>query len=156
MTAVMIGKPGFAYTKSEPMDRYVLFFVRAALLYLLAGVGLGLAMGIAPADSNFLYYLLPSHTHLNLLGFVCMLIFGLAYHILPRFTGRLLYSPKLAWLHFFLANIGVLGMSVFFFLNRYQEGQWRGPLAASMVAQAAGIVLFVYNIWISTIPLKRG
>ncbi len=102
------------------MDRFVLCSVRAALIYLLIGVSL-----------------------------------GLAYHILPRFTGRLLHSPKLAWFHFFLANIGVVGMALFFFLNRYQEGRWQTPLAASMILQALGIVLFVYNIWISTVPLKR-
>ncbi len=137
------------------MDRFVLFFVRAALIYLLIGVSLGLAMGIAPARSNLLYYLLPSHAHLNLIGWISMLIFGLAYHILPRFTGRLLHSPKLAWAHFFLANVGVVGMALFFFLNRYQEGRWQIPLAISMILQASGIVLFVYNIWISTVPLKR-
>ncbi len=137
------------------MDRYVLCFVRAALIYLLIGVSLGLAMGMAPAQSNLLYYLLPSHAHLNLIGWISMLIFGLAYHILPRFTGRLLHSPKLAWVHFFLANVGVIGMALFFFLNRYEEGRWQTPLAASMMLQALGIVLFVYNIWISTVPLKR-
>lgn len=137
------------------MDRYVLYFIRAALIYLLVGVSLGLAMGMAPARANLVYYLLPSHTHINLIGWVSMLIFGVAYHILPRFTGRPLHSPRLAWVHFFLANAGLIGMALFFFLNRYQDGQWRGPLAASMILQAAGIVSFVYNIWRTTIPVKR-
>ena len=36
-----------------------------------------------------------AHTHLNLAGFVVMIIFGVAYHILPRFAGKPLHSE--AW-----------------------------------------------------------
>jgi cbb3-type cytochrome oxidase subunit 1 len=79
--------------------------------------------------------------HLNLLGWVSMFIYGVAYHVIPRFTGNPLHSPRLADLHVVLANVGLIGMAVGFAI-------WGpGPLVAiAGTAEAIGGFIFVYNI----------
>jgi hypothetical protein len=53
-------------------------FFRAAPIAALLGMGLGLAMG---ARQDFT--LMPVHAHLNLLGWVSMMLFGLFYRLVP-------------------------------------------------------------------------
>jgi hypothetical protein len=54
------------------------WFLRIAVLYIIAGVGLGIYMG---ASGN--HALFPLHAHLNLLGWVAMSLFGLFYRVIP-------------------------------------------------------------------------
>ena len=97
------------------MDKFARWFVVCSLIYLLLGSVLGLVMAVYTGEWQGLeYYLIPSHAHLNLVGWVSMMIFGVLYHILPRFSGRDLYSSKLAWVHFWCAQFGLIGMVVFF------------------------------------------
>jgi hypothetical protein len=51
-----------------------------------------------------------AHVHFNLLGFMSMMIYGVGYFILPRFNGRTLRWPSWVPIHFYLANIGLIGM----------------------------------------------
>jgi hypothetical protein len=51
-----------------------------------------------------------AHVHFNLLGFMSMMIYGVGYFILPRFNGRTLHWPSWVPIHFFIANIGLIGM----------------------------------------------
>ena len=132
------------------MDKYAKWFVVLSLIYLFIGSFLGLLIAVSSGEWKGLdYYLIPSHTHLQLIGWVSMLIFGVAYHILPRFTGRLIYSRKLAWLHFWVAQIGLIGMAVFFFLNRLQEGEWKKELAVSGSLMFISFCCFVYNMLVT-------
>src|SRR5215216_2837832 len=86
------------------MDNYVRAMIRCALIWLAIGVGIGLSMAFWPG-AHLLYR--PAHAHANLLGFVSMMIFGVAYHVMPRFTGRPLYNARLALSHVWIANIGL-------------------------------------------------
>lgn len=85
------------------MDSFVRRFIRASLCCLAFGVVLGTAMTFSPAMMVYR----PAHLHANLLGFVSMMIFGFAYHVLPRFTGRPLHSGRLAVAHLVTANAGL-------------------------------------------------
>lgn len=58
--------------------RYDLIFITTALLCLFVGEGLGIYMGI---NENFL--LAPAHVHLNLLGWVTLVAFGLMHRAYP-------------------------------------------------------------------------
>ncbi len=58
------------------------------------------------------------HAHTNLLGWVSMMIFAVAYHVLPRFSGRPLYSNRLADMHLILSNIGLIGLIITWPLSR--------------------------------------
>ena len=88
------------------MSKSTLGHIFAGLAYLLIGVTLGVLFFIYPETR----VLRAVHTHVNLVGFAMFLIIGVAYHILPRFRGKPLYSEKLAWWQFWIANIGLIGM----------------------------------------------
>jgi nitric oxide reductase large subunit len=83
-------------------------FIAMALVYALLGGALGLAWLAHPAGLPALT--LRAHAHLMLVGFVGMMIFGVGLHMLPRFTGRALFSERIADAQFWLANLGLLTM----------------------------------------------
>ena len=89
------------------MDRYPKMFVRWAIIYLLIGTMIGLLMGVNIINRSIFRF---AHIHINLLGFMVMIVSGIAYHILPRFNARPLKWPGLVSYHFYLANIGIIGM----------------------------------------------
>lgn len=78
--------------------------VRASFAYLALGVALGGAFAL---DRALGAALRPMHAELNLWGGVTLLIYGMAYHMLPRFAGRPLRSPRLADAQSWLAIGGV-------------------------------------------------
>ena len=125
------------------MSKTTLGFISAGITYLVIGVTLGVLFFIIPATRA----LNIVHAHLNLVGFVTFFIFGVAYHILPRFRGRPLYSEKLAWWQFWLANIGLVGMLVLLGLGAYAsfDGLKIGQ-AMFGATLALSIYLFVYNM----------
>jgi len=88
------------------MDRYTKAFVVASLVYFLLASLLGVWMGSAPSAEGVRF----AHIHFNLLGFMSMMIYGVGYFILPRFNGRTLRWPSWVPLHFYVANIGLIGM----------------------------------------------
>ena len=90
------------------MDRYTKGFVVASLVYFFLAAVLGIWMG----GTNAAGWVRFAHVHFSLLGFMSMMIYGVGYFILPRFNGRTLRWPSWVPLHFFLANIGLIGMAV--------------------------------------------
>jgi hypothetical protein len=88
------------------MDRYTKGFVVASLAYFFLASVLGIWMGGADAAGWVRF----AHVHFNLLGFMSMMIYGVGYFILPRFNGRTLHWPSWVPIHFFIANIGLIGM----------------------------------------------
>jgi cbb3-type cytochrome oxidase subunit 1 len=89
------------------MDRFVRGFIRASLLWLGVGVLIGISMAFFPGQA--LVYR-PAHIHASLLGFVSMMIFGVAYHVIPRFSGNPLHSRRLPTVHLWVANVGLACM----------------------------------------------
>ena len=88
------------------MDRFTKGFVLASLVYFLLAAILGIWMGLAETGESVKF----AHVHFNLLGFMSMMIYGVGYFILPRFNARPLKWPQLVPLHFFSANLGLIGM----------------------------------------------
>ena len=85
-------------------------------MYLIIGVTIGVLLTVYPgAIGGFL----AMHAHINLLGWLSMMIFAVAYHVLPRFSGRELYSERLSNTHVILANIGLIGLMISWPLSRY-------------------------------------
>lgn len=129
------------------MARYTTAFVLAALAYFTVGILLGLTMAIDPTQ---LGRLRAAHAHVNLLGWVSMFIYGVAYHVLPRFSGQPLHSPRLADLHVVLANVGLIGMALGFAVYG------PGPVVAVFgTIEAVSGLLFVYNIVRTIAPAVR-
>jgi cytochrome c oxidase cbb3-type subunit 1 len=129
------------------MDPFVRRFIRASLVWLGVGVVIGLGMALNPAWIAFR----PAHMHANLLGFVSMMIFGVAYHVVPRFSGRPLHRPGLAAAHVWVANAGLAGMVGGFVLRVYAADAGRALLGGGALLSAAGAFFFIYNLW-RTLP----
>jgi cbb3-type cytochrome oxidase subunit 1 len=125
------------------MDWFVKAFLKASLTWLGAGVTLGIAMAVHPAWTIYR----TAHFHMNLLGFVAMMIFGVAYHVIPRFTGHALHNRGLAVVHWWFANLGllvmVLGLAA---VARGAAPAWM-LVAVGGVSSALGAYAFIYNIW---------
>lgn len=129
------------------MDPFVRRFIRASLVWLGVGVVIGLMMALDPAWIAFR----PAHMHANLLGFVSMMIFGVAYHVVPRFSGRPLHDLRLAAAHVWVANAGLAGMVGGFILRVYAADAGRALLGTGALLSAAGAFFFIYNLW-RTLP----
>jgi hypothetical protein len=76
-----------------------------------------------------------------------MMVYGVGYHILPRFNGNPVAFPKLAVAHFFVANIALVGFVSTWGLSRY--GFTKMPAQGFAVLNAIGIFMFVTNILFS-------
>jgi magnesium-transporting ATPase (P-type) len=97
------------------MDKFVKGFIVMSVVYL----GAAAVMGIVMLSNQNVMALKFIHSHLNMLGWVSMMIYGVGYHILPRFMGRALYSNKIGEAQFYLANISLITMLLFYALNAY-------------------------------------
>jgi cbb3-type cytochrome oxidase subunit 1 len=84
------------------MDWSVKAFVKASLAWLALGVTLGVAMAARPGWAVYR----PAHLHMTLLGFVAMMIYGVAHHVIPRFVGHPLHSRRLAGWHWWWPTRG--------------------------------------------------
>lgn len=78
--------------------------IKAAFICLALGLILGVSFA---ARRSFGATLRPLHVELNLWGWSTLLIYGFAYHMLPRFAGRPLAHPRLAAIQAALAIGGV-------------------------------------------------
>ncbi|MBA2687425.1 MAG: cbb3-type cytochrome c oxidase subunit I [Gemmatimonadaceae bacterium] len=125
------------------MDSFAKAFIRASLLWLVGGITLGLAMAVHPA---WVVYR-PAHAHMNLAGFVMMMIFGVGYQMLPRFFGHPIHNRVLASSHIWLANLGLGGLVAGFFLAP-SIGAGSVPVTAGGgFLWSLGAYGFVYNMW---------
>ena len=125
------------------MDWFVERFIKASLVWFGLGITLGVAMAVWPALAAYRL----AHMHMNLLGFVTMMIFGVAYHVIPRFTGHPLYSRRLAGAHWWISNSG-LALLVTGFALAPHIGAARMPiLATGGLLSATGGFAFIVNLW---------
>ena len=126
------------------MSKTTLGFIYSGMVYLVIGITLGALFYIAPGTQR----LYTVHAHINLVGFVIFLIFGIGYHILPRFRGRPLHSERLAWFQLWVANVGLLGLSVVNGLVAYNVLKNVSYLQALFGALlAVSMYLFIYNMF---------
>ncbi|HEY2890337.1 MAG TPA: hypothetical protein VGJ31_06895 [Dongiaceae bacterium] len=116
------------------IDRW---FLRVAVVYALLAMALGIAMGISEDHSQ-----MPTHAHLNLVGWVSMAIYALVYRQWPAAA-----QSKLALIHFWTANAGAI------LLNLGVYGLMSGNAALAPVAVAgslvtiAGMLIFAFIVY---------
>jgi len=125
------------------MDRFVKNFIIISIFYL----GISSVLGILMLWDQSLMTLKFVHSHLNMLGWVSMMIYGVGYHILPKFAGKPLKYPKVGELQFWTANIGLVGMLVFYTANVYgPSGSNEMLMVLFGILEVFSIVLFFYNM----------
>jgi cbb3-type cytochrome oxidase subunit 1 len=133
------------------MDKYAKTFVKSSLIYLGIGTIMGVWMVLSP---DFRFTLTRVHVHILLLGFMAMMIYGVGYHILPRFMGRPIYSHRLGNIQVWLANITLIGLSVSWMIEGSQGEVWHLWAILFGIGQGVSIFLFIINLWMSMIPVK--
>lgn len=126
------------------LTTYVRGFIRASLVWLAIGILIGVAMAFWPAG-HIVYR--PAHAHANLLGFVSMFIFGVSYHVLPRFVGRPLPSERMATWHLWIANFGLALLVSAWLAGPTWTEAGRLLLIAGAFFSVLGAALFIVNAW---------
>ena len=127
------------------MENYPKRFIQAGLIYILMGVLLGVAMSIDPTLNARMRFV---HIHVNLLGFMTMMIAGVAYHVLPRFSARTIPWPNGMKYHFYLQNIGLVGMvSTHAAGGNWKEGALHWLFVLFALITALALVFMFYNLF---------
>ena len=124
------------------------WFIKSAILYLVAALALSVAMQSPLADHfSILRVIWPTYLHLLVVGWLTQLIFGVAFWLFPKYSpASHRGSDRLGWICFALLNIGLLLRVV---AEPLQGLGWQaGPLlVGSAVAQLLAGWIFVVNTW---------
>ena len=138
------GPPNPFGTTDKETDLVATRYTSASIIYFLIGCVLGAWMFLSPGD---IYFIMPVHAHINLVGFVSMMIFGVSYHMFPRFAGRPLHSIPIARRQFTVLNVGLIGMVLLFAFAERDGAIYRVILPLFGTATSVSIGLYVYNVW---------
>ncbi|GBE06811.1 MAG TPA: hypothetical protein ENG95_06175 [Nitrospirae bacterium] len=135
------------------MEPVIVWYIRMSVIYFVLGATSGIAMIIWPSEAG---YYVSSHVHLNLLGFMAMIVYGVGYHILPKFSGRNIHSPAVVKVQFWFANIGLVGMAVGwpFVARDTMTGLFNPILVISAFCSLLAAVLFAFNILKTVKPVQ--
>lgn len=130
------------------MPRVSRWFIRTAMMYLVAALVLGAVMQSPLAGRLPLFRVLwPTYVHLLVVGWLTQLIFGVAYWMFPRFSAeRPRGSERLGWATFALLNAGLLLRAV---AEPWHALSGRGAplLVSSALLQLLAGWVFVVNTW---------
>ncbi|WCL53232.1 hypothetical protein [Gimibacter soli] len=113
-------------------------FFKLGALYGLIGIALGVYMGASHDHSQ-----MPTHAHLNLLGFVSMMLFGGYYRLHPAAN-----HTMLARMHFWLSNIGLWMMIVGLFV------MFSGNMGAEPLTAVGSIVVLISMAMFVAVTLR--
>jgi cbb3-type cytochrome oxidase subunit 1 len=122
---------------SPPLN---LWFYGIALLSLLSGLGLGIAMASGMVSPELMGRIRLAHLHLNVQGFIALTIVGTMHNLFPTVLNVPLHSPRLARLTFFLLPAGIAALLAGFLMGKVPV-----DLAAGVVL-LIGVALYAYNI----------
>ncbi len=125
---------------------YVKGFLRSSLVWIAIGVAIGLGMAWWPAEHLVFR---PAHAHANVLGFLSMFVFGVGYHVLPRFVGAPLNERQAAWA---MRQLWIQNAGLALLVSGWLVRPWRGSLGQWLLAaggpvSAVGFAIFVAIMW---------
>jgi cbb3-type cytochrome oxidase subunit 1 len=121
------------------MVRIDVAFLVLAAACLIAGVSLGIVMGILH-DFRFA----PVHGHLNLLGWASLAIFGIAYRLYPA-----LQRSRMALPHLVLSGVSGVLLPLGIYVSIAHEAPGLAILASFL--WLGGAVLFLANLLVSLV-----
>jgi hypothetical protein len=119
------------------MTRPGVIWIKAAVIYFIMGVGLGIYMG-ASGD----HLLVPVHAHFNLLGWASLALIGLVYLQFP-----LAGAHRLARVQFWLHNAGLLAAMVLLIAFLRGNTGLDPLLGLASIVIGASVVLFAINVF---------
>lgn len=111
--------------------------LKLAVLYLLIGLILGLAMAISGQ-----FQLRPVHTHINLLGWSTLGLCGAIYCLFPAIG-----QTRLAHWHLWFHNLGLPIMMGALALYHLGHPQFEPLIGIGAVVTVTGLVLFAINLF---------
>ena len=143
------------------MDRISIYLVRAGLLWLVLGFGLGALMlsdALLPGDWRL--WFAPTHGHILFVGWFLQFAVGVGYWLLPRKRTPEQpdgYNVRAAVAAFVLLNSGLLLRVIVEPLERTGRGSdlLDVTLAISAILQFAAIVIIARQIWVRILPRKQ-
>lgn len=114
------------------MPQLSVWYFRTAILFLIAGICVGLYMSITHQ-----FEATGAHAHINLLGWVTMAIFGIYYALNPVQA-----ASRIAKIQYMLYTIGILVMAPALFLMLTGNPALEPVVAVSSLVTFAGVLLF--------------
>jgi heme/copper-type cytochrome/quinol oxidase subunit 1 len=127
-------------------------YIKTAIAFLVLGLAIGTRILIR--REIFLQppnpYEVSAHTHAILVGFVMMMILGVALWLFPRAErGEQRYDPRLAAAAYWLITIGTAARVASELARAYSAALWlRSTVVTGGLAQFAGIALFFFTMWL--------
>src|SRR3989338_5512845 len=125
-------------------DKMAIRFTAISIVYLVIGCPLGIFFLLRP---DYIPYLMPVHVHINLIGFITIMIFGVSYHMFPRFVAKPLYSVWMGKIQFWLVYIGLLGLVLSWWFFETGSSARQLGLIIFAIIEAIAVVLYIYNCW---------
>ena len=126
-------------------------YIKTAVLFLAAGLGIGGWMIVRrELYSSFPGpYIVSAHTHAIFVGFVMMMILGVALWLFPRpDKADERYKPALAEAAYWLLTIGTASRVLGELVRPSVSAPWlRWVVVLTGFLQIAGILLFFYTMW---------
>jgi heme/copper-type cytochrome/quinol oxidase subunit 1 len=135
--------------------------VRRYLKTAICFLGVGLAIGGWMIVRRELWgeypsaYYVSAHTHALFVGFVMMMILGVALWLFPRpDKADVRYSPRLAEAAYWLLTVGTAARVGGELLRAGVTGLWlRAAVVIAGFAQIAGLAVFFYTMWTRIRPV---
>jgi uncharacterized protein involved in response to NO len=133
------------------MHSLVRQYIKTAIVFLFVGLAIGGWM-IARRELWQRYatpYEISAHTHAIFVGFVMMMILGVALWLFPRpEKGDRRYQPALAAAAYWMLTTGTAVRIAGELLRQISNGLWlRLGIVASAMLQIAALALFFFTMW---------
>jgi hypothetical protein len=142
-----VGK-NLATEMAPPFVLVAHFFIAGAFFYALTSVMLPFFAG--ELDSFFLSSSIASLSHLYLLGFVMMIIFGAMYQLVPVILEIPLFSKDFAYVQFY---IYIIGIALFTFSLYFEHYSALMPYGALLVYLS--MLIFIANVFLTYLSIER-
>lgn len=138
--AMLHDKRTFYYSSKQTgwiMTGIAGLFFKAAVMWFIIGVTLGMTMGITGDHSQ-----IEAHAHINLLGWVSSALFALYYR-----TDRIKFRTGLQTTHFVTYNLGLLAMLPGLYLAHYGVPGAKPAIGAGSFLVCFGILSFAATLF---------